>query len=540
MISDKKKVSVKRKGKRSFWQTYSFVLTMAFILSLSFVFASAVSSSSSDYRENVSPYVSGIVYSDPNDITRAGTLQLYGAVRTSLSSSYTSTISTDAMASSVTQPSFSRSGSSFVASGSLNWSYSNSIGSYVSTVYQNLAVCVGTYTGVSSGSGAVYVNIPSVVYGSLSLPSDTSAYSLSGSIGVTYSISGTKSSTYHTSVPYAGVVNTFSPGVDSAIFEILLPAYSLDISDTTTGTSDGAKSAGNYTVSVTLDFSGLYIDFPEPLFLRDLVLPSGQWLQADGSVVFGSNVPAYDYLTQGFVGLHSDLTSGFSTNHDDLTSGFSVNHEDLTSGFSTNHDDLTSGFSTNHQDLSDLFRSLVGDYGSLNFNFDSPVASGGLNSSGYLRYSLSLWNSSTGQSTSVTRSNGLSGIVAFLGNSMQNDLAKLRYVLASDKDIEIAEKQAPVKDAVSDNFAGEGSAAVKDTDIGGMAGVSGDVKGQLDTGVDFGTGFGSLTSGDNFSFWSPETQAELNTSVQTYADDGYVDFSQYTLQQFYSIIGKED
>lgn len=260
-----------------------------------------------------------------------------------------------------------------------------------------------------------------------------------------------------------------------------------------------------------------------------------QYLDADGqikTIVSEAGIPAPYYLANmlnnALQGLNTNMNSGVSSlgqksdylasvldtfseqNREDITSGFSTNHQDLDALLSkltavnanvisfknTNHTDLISGFSVNHQDLERVNKSLVGS-GSASAVF---------------------WDSTTKAETTQGYTDVLSAI-ASLGSSMQNDLAKLRYVLASDKDIEIAEKQEPVKDAVSDSFAGDSSAAVKPDDVGNMADFSGNFQDAFNTGANAGDALGAVTSSDSWLFWSQEVANDLNRVPSTASDD---------------------
>lgn len=129
------------------------------------------------------------------------------------------------------------------------------------------------------------------------------------------------------------------------------------------------------------------------------------------------------------------------------------------------------------------------------------------------------WNSSTGEpGEDVTYTDVLTAITQ-LGGDLQNDLAKLRYVLASDKDIEMAEKQEPVKDSIADNFTGDSNAAVKPGDVDSMAGVSGSLQDSFNTGANANDVFGAINGSENWSFWSQESASDLNAVPATMSDD---------------------
>lgn len=114
--------------------------------------------------------------------------------------------------------------------------------------------------------------------------------------------------------------------------------------------------------------------------------------------------------------------------------------------------------------------------------------------------------------------------------TVQNDLARIGHVIADPQD------QA-IKDANKDNYKelenlSKGDAALKPSDIGDMAGVSGDLSGMLDTGVSIGDAFDQANGEGALAFFSQQTANDLDTTVQTYgSDDGFVhpDWSNWSL-----------
>lgn len=247
-------------------------------------------------------------------------------------------------------------------------------------------------------------------------------------------------------------------------------------------------------------------------------------IDADGE----QDLAYFKSLVSGFSRNHTDLTSGFSINHTDLTSGFSTNHTDLTSGFSTNHTDLTSGFSTNHADLEAVRRQIMNSFSEQDTIYLYGYAqSNGLSSLGVGSYVIGSdgkagytpWNSSSGDYASFTGGYGLGGLIGQLGIPMQYDLAKLRYVLASDQDIEISKKNEPVKDAIENNFVGDAPGAVKPDSVGDMAGISGGLQDSLNTGANAGDVLGFLNGSEGWGFWSQEVANGLHNVPASTADD---------------------
>lgn len=289
-----------------------------------------------------------------------------------------------------------------------------------------------------------------------------------------------------------------------------------------------------------------------------------QYLDADGRIktlVSTSGMPDEFYLTSlvslGLRGLrsvmldnasinHADLTAGFAANHTDLAALLSeltvvntsvldfehVNHTDLAALLSelmvvntnvvdferANHIDLTSGFSVNHADLVAVRRQILDSFDSQNlyylygslFSGPSDISLGSFLVGADGKASFSPWNSSSGEIGGTFYGYGLGGLIAELGMPMQYDLAKLRYVLASDQDIEIAKKNEPVKDAIEDNFVGDAPGAVKPGNVDDMAGISNDLQGALNTGANAGDVLGFINGSEGWGFFSQAVADDLH------------------------------
>lgn len=245
---------------------------------------------------------------------------------------------------------------------------------------------------------------------------------------------------------------------------------------------------------------------------------SREYLSSTGGVsqaTNGSKNSVADLLNYGFLGLHQNLvgSGSYSVSLSNASGGSTVvtasnlmefygkafqvmanNQTSIYSKLNAVNTNLINFKNANHQDLVTVNDSL----GVIN---RSLVGSGSS--------SVTYWDSSTKSQRTISYSDILSALTS-MGTSMQNDLAKLRYVLASDKDIEIAEKQEPVKNAVADNFAGDSPASVKDTDVGNMAGFSGNFQDAFSTGANAADALGALTSSDSWLFWSQAVADDLN------------------------------
>lgn len=308
----------------------------------------------------------------------------------------------------------------------------------------------------------------------------------------------------------------------------------------------------------------------------------GSYLDKDGKVSAGSDNmrnSITDVLGAGLLGLNTNINKGLLTLDDDLV----TTNNYLDAFRSANHDDLTSGFSTNHTDLTTVSKNLVGS-GSLRLSLSGLNLAGGssnytstvsdlltalgdvgvrvtgnqttgfrlvhsdfsllsqrliaseaamvpldfagehaFNSAPDGKYVFDLWLSDAGESLSWSGSGALASVAA-LNNVMQNDLAKLRYVLADDKDIEISQKQEPVKDSVADNFAGEGAAAVKPADVDDMAGISDQLQGSLNTGANAMDSIGFINGSSGWGYFSKKVADELEGNVVNAVSDDSDDF----------------
>jgi hypothetical protein len=317
------------------------------------------------------------------------------------------------------------------------------------------------------------------------------------------------------------------------------------------GTTLAASGGGGMTLNEFSGYFGTWSDqklnqlFKDYFYYRPVF---DQYLDADGQIktlVSTSGMPDEFYLSSlvslGLRGLRSVMLDNASTNHLDLTSGFAANHKDLDALLSKltavntnvisfknmNHTDLTSGFSTNHADLEAVRRQIMNSFDYQNtdylygylFSGPSDVSLGSFLVGADGKASFSPWNSSTGEVGGTFYGYGLGGLIAELGMPMQYDLAKLRYVLASDQDIEISKKNEPVKDAIEDNFVGDAPGAVKPDSVGDMAGISGGLQDSLNTGANAGDVLGFLNGSEGWGFWSQEVANDLRRVSASVSDN---------------------
>lgn len=93
---------------------------------------------------------------------------------------------------------------------------------------------------------------------------------------------------------------------------------------------------------------------------------------------------------------------------------------------------------------------------------------------------------------------------------LQNSLAKLEYVYASQEDMEFKEQEKPNMDAVKDNFFGDGEGAVNPDQIKEVAGIGTSFKAAFTPPVSIAQFFSTLSDGGNYVFFSQETADNLD------------------------------
>lgn len=109
--------------------------------------------------------------------------------------------------------------------------------------------------------------------------------------------------------------------------------------------------------------------------------------------------------------------------------------------------------------------------------------------------------------------NNLLDALGLLGTSLQNPLAKLQYVLASDDDIELKDSQQENEDQFKEDFTGDGGAAVKPSDIGDLADISSGFKDSFAGAGSPGDIFSVLNDQGNYGFFSQEVLNEIEPPV---------------------------
>lgn len=115
-----------------------------------------------------------------------------------------------------------------------------------------------------------------------------------------------------------------------------------------------------------------------------------------------------------------------------------------------------------------------------------------------------------------------SSIAAILLGSLsrlQADTAALHYVLADDDAVRLHTANKPLEDAIEDNFTGDKPASPGVSDISDAAGITSGLRDALgDNPVSSSQFFQSVSSDDNYSFFSQQTQQDLDTVGSSFAD----------------------
>ena len=320
------------------------------------------------------------------------------------------------------------------------------------------------------------------------------------------------------------------------------------------GATLAASGGGGMTLNEFSGYFGTWSDqklnqlFKDYFYYRPVF---DQYLDADGQIktlVSTSGMPDEFYLSSlvslGLRGLRSVMLDNASASHLDLTSGFSTSHTDLTGFKSQAHSDAiaiegvlesfkpellftlpsgrylgSNGWSvsgTNVPAYTYLTQGFLGVAAKIDSNFSNWITQFQGEPSFWAQGNL--WNSSSGEAYSETYGYFV-WMLSDLMSLQQSDLAKLRYVLASDQDIEISKKNEPVKDAIEDNFVGDAPGAVKPDSVGDMAGISGGLQDSLNTGANAGDVLGFLNGSEGWGFWSQEVANDLRRVSASVSDD---------------------
>lgn len=102
--------------------------------------------------------------------------------------------------------------------------------------------------------------------------------------------------------------------------------------------------------------------------------------------------------------------------------------------------------------------------------------------------------------------------IGFVGTELQNPLQRLAFVFASDQDLSIRDDVSDNVDSAQGNFFKPGSGgSVNPDNIGDAAGLSSGFKDSLSSPVSVGDFFTQFNSDSNYSYFSEQSRADLDT-----------------------------
>lgn len=102
--------------------------------------------------------------------------------------------------------------------------------------------------------------------------------------------------------------------------------------------------------------------------------------------------------------------------------------------------------------------------------------------------------------------------IGVVGTELQNPLQRLAFVFASDQDLSIRDDVSDNVDSAQDNFFKPGSGgSVSPDNIGDAAGLSSGFKDSLSSPVSVGDFFTQFNSDSNYSYFSEQSRADLDT-----------------------------
>lgn len=270
----------------------------------------------------------------------------------------------------------------------------------------------------------------------------------------------------------------------------------------------------------------------------------GDILQSDGTVGLENSYGLADIVSNGFMGLRSlGLYSGTILRYDGVLTR--VSNYDLPRLISNGFQGLSVSLLRNVSYLTDS-GYVSGSPASMHIT--DVLSSGLLGLSSNLAGSDKVTAFTILSSSDITEDpeevevGNILDAIAQLHNSLQPDLAKLRFVLASDEDIQMREDLKENYDAVNDTFMKPGSSgSVSVGDISDMGSVSHDASQLVNTGVSVGTAFGQLKDPSIFSFFTQDAASDLDRVPVTAADDDPDIWApslwEQQQAQFYSIVG---
>lgn len=133
-------------------------------------------------------------------------------------------------------------------------------------------------------------------------------------------------------------------------------------------------------------------------------------------------------------------------------------------------------------------------------------------------------------------------LLAVSQTDIQNLLASYLYSHGTDMDIEIRHNMTAQADQFIEDFtSSSGKGTPSAGQIGDVANVSGGLGDLGSNDASIADVFNQLSDDGNYSFFSTQTQQELNPllSRRLQNDDGYIDFLQPHVREFYSKVGSQ-
>lgn len=142
-----------------------------------------------------------------------------------------------------------------------------------------------------------------------------------------------------------------------------------------------------------------------------------------------------------------------------------------------------------------------------------------------------------GVKTEEKQVDNLLDALGLLGTSLQNPLAKLQYVLADDDDIRLKDKTQPNKDAIEDNFTGDGPGAVNPGQIGDIGDISSSAGDAFGGAGSAGDAFIAITDSNSYSFFSQAVSDALDTvcAVSAQSDEDFMEGFELGDDGFYHV-----
>lgn len=124
----------------------------------------------------------------------------------------------------------------------------------------------------------------------------------------------------------------------------------------------------------------------------------------------------------------------------------------------------------------------------------------------------------------------------YYGETSLRELTKLRFVLASDDDIQFKQDEKPNEDAMKDSFFGDGAGAVKSSDITAAADISGSAQDVFGGAGSAGDIFVAASDSTTYSFFSAAVANDIdsvNAPTAIAEDDSWLEDLPHDEDGFY-------